>query len=287
MSKIAELPDIVQIGAEIRQLVVRAQQRGERVGVVPTMGALHQGHLSLVDAAHEACDVVVTTVFVNPTQFAPHEDYARYPRNLQRDAELLSARGCHVVFAPSVEEIYPAGYETSIDVGSVAVPLEGQRRPTHFAGVAAVVLKLLNLVPADVTYFGQKDYQQTLVVRRMVADLNVPTRVVVCPTVRESDGLAMSSRNAYLTAEQRQRAPALYASLRLARQMAVNGERQVVALRHAIEQHLTAIGGIELDYIAFVRAGTVQPVDRVVGPTVALIAAKVGQTRLIDNVEIE
>ncbi len=285
MSRRADFPTIVQSGTEIRQQVRLFQQRGDRVGMVPTMGSLHDGHLSLVDAARAECDVVMTSVFVNPTQFAPHEDYQRYPRDLERDVELLAERGCDYVFAPSVDEMYPSGYETSIDVGSVAKPFEGEQRPTHFAGVATVVLKLLNLVPADAVYFGQKDYQQTLVVERMIADLNVPIDVVVCPTVREADGLAMSSRNAYLSDADRHRATALYASLQQTKQLVTQGERRTAELRRAMRQHLSQTG-IEIDYIAMVAAGTVDEVDTVDGPTVALIAAQVGQTRLIDNIQI-
>lgn len=286
MAESIEIPSIVHQGSEMRGAVVSARQRGGRVGVVPTMGALHEGHLSLVDAARAENDLVVATVFVNPTQFAPHEDFTRYPRNLERDAELLARHGCDTIFAPSVDEMYPAGYETSIDVGRVAKPLEGERRPTHFAGVATVVLKLLNLVPADAAYFGAKDYQQTLVVGRMLTDLNVPTRLVVCPTVREADGLAMSSRNAYLSEHDRQRAAALYASLQLARDRASAGEARVATLQAIIEQHLADVGGIELEYVAFVRAGTVELVQHIEGPVVALMAARVGQTRLIDNLQI-
>lgn len=279
-------PTIVRTGEDIRQVVRHAQRDGRRVGVVPTMGALHPGHLSLVDAAREQCDLVVVTVFVNPTQFAPHEDYERYPRELDTDAAKLAQHGCDYIFAPSVEEMYPTGYETSVNVGSVALPYEGERRPTHFAGVATVVLKLLTLVPADAAFFGRKDYQQTLVVGRMIRDLNVPTELVVCPTVREPDGLAMSSRNAYLKEDQRQRAAALHASMQLARQMVERGEQDVATLRGAMEAHLAEVGGIDVDYIAFVRAGTVEPVGMVAGPTTILIAARVGQTRLIDNLQI-
>lgn len=286
MIKRVESPQIVPTGAEIRKVVDCAREAGEQVGMVPTMGALHEGHLSLVDAARRECDVVVVSVFVNPTQFAPHEDYERYPRNLDIDAQLLARRGCDLIFAPSANEMYPNGYETSVDVGRVAKPYEGKRRPTHFAGVATVVLKLLNLVPANSAYFGQKDYQQTLVVGRMVEDLNVPTKIVVCPTVREPDGLARSSRNAYLTIEERQRAPALFASLKLAKKMVHHGELHAATLQAAIEKHLAKVGGFELEYIAFVRAGTVEPVTTLSGPVVALIAARLGQTRLIDNLEI-
>ena len=279
----SDFPSIVHRGSEIRQLVRQAQQAGKRVGVVPTMGALHEGHLSLVQAAKQQCDVVVTTIFVNPTQFAPGEDFERYPRNLQADAALLAPHGCDHIFAPSADEMYPTGYGTSIDVGAVSRPLEGERRPTHFAGVATVVLKLFQLVPADAAFFGQKDYQQTLVVRQLVRDLNVPIEIVVCPIIREADGLAMSSRNAYLSADQRQRATALSASLQLAAQLAGQGQRDVAQLTQAMQQHLEQVGGIELDYIAFVGEGTMEFVETITGPAVALIAARVGETRLIDN----
>lgn len=282
----ATIPIVIRTGAEIRARVRDAQRAGQRVGLVPTMGALHPGHLSLVDAAREECEVVVATVFVNPTQFAPHEDFDRYPRNLERDAALLGERQCDFVFAPSVDEMYPKGFETSVEVGSVADSLEGEHRPTHFTGVATVVLKLLNLVPADAAYFGRKDYQQTLVVDQLIRDLNLPTQLRICPTVRESDGLAMSSRNAYLSTDERRRAVALPESLALASQMVDTGERNVSTLRTAMENLLRQVGGIDLDYIAFVRAGTMEPVDSIASTTVVLIAARVGKTRLIDNREI-
>ncbi|MGI9455885.1 MAG: pantoate--beta-alanine ligase [Aeoliella sp.] len=279
-------PPIVTVGAQIRRQVTEAQRAGLRVGVVPTMGALHDGHLSLVNVARDECDVVVATVFVNPTQFGPGEDFDNYPRNLDRDATLLAARGCDYLFAPHDAEIYPDGYETTVDVGDVARPFEGAHRPVHFAGVATVVLKLLNLVPAHVAYFGQKDYQQTLVIKRMVADLNVPTEVMVCPTIREPDGLAMSSRNAYLSEGERRQAAGVHASLQLAKHKVGEGERNTAALSQVMCKHLDELGGIELDYIAFVRSGTVEEVETVDGATVALIAARVGNTRLIDNLEI-
>lgn len=282
----ATTPVVIRTGEEIRKRVRDAQREGQRVGVIPTMGALHLGHLRLVDAAREECDLVIATVFVNPTQFAPHEDFDRYPRDLDRDAGLLGERQCDLVFAPSVDEMYPKGFETSVDVGSVADPLEGERRPTHFAGVATVVLKLLNLVPADFAYFGRKDYQQTLVVGQMIRDLNLPTQLRVCATVREPDGLAMSSRNAYLSPDERRRAVALSQSLALASQMVDMGERDVARLRAAMENVLNQAGGIDLDYIEFVRSGTMEPVDSIASTTVVLIAARVGKTRLIDNREI-
>src|SRR4051812_44716799 len=180
---------------ELRECLAAARHTGKRIGLVPTMGALHEGHLSLVDAARRECDFVVVTIFVNPTQFAPGEDFSRYPRNLEADLGKLHDRGAHLAFTPATSEIYPHGFSTSVDVGRIAEPLEGKFRPGHFRGVATVVLKLFNLAPADVAYFGRKDYQQTLVVRRMAADLDLPIEIQVCPIVREPDGLAMSSRN--------------------------------------------------------------------------------------------
>lgn len=286
MPSASALPTVVRSGQAIRQTVLDAVREGRRVGVVPTMGALHRGHLSLVEAARRECDVVVATVFVNPTQFAPHEDFDRYPRQLDADLALLAQHECDYVFAPSVDEMYPKGAATTVEVGGVALPLEGERRPGHFSGVATVVLKLLNLVPANCAYFGRKDYQQTLVVKQMVRDLNVATTIEVCPTVRDADGLALSSRNAYLSSDERRRATALFASLQLAERLVNSGERDASAVQRAMERHLSEVGGIDLDYIALVAAGTVTPVQVIDSPIVALVAARVGETRLIDNLPI-
>jgi pantoate--beta-alanine ligase len=276
-------PQVFSEGAAVRAAVRSAREAGQTVGLVPTMGALHEGHLSLIDAARAECDVTVASIFVNPTQFGPGEDFHRYPRDLARDVSLLGERGCEWVFAPSEEEMYRPGHATYVDVGLVGQVLEGEYRPTHFRGVATVVLKLFQLVPAHRAYFGRKDYQQTLVVRQMVSDLNVPIEVRVCPIVREPDGLAMSSRNAYLSAEERQRATALYRSLRLAEQLAAEGQRDAATIRAAMEEEIHRTGGVELQYIALVADGTVQPVETITGPTTVAIAARIGTTRLIDN----
>ncbi len=276
-------PRVVHAGAAIRELVRSAQRDGQRVAIVPTMGALHEGHLSLVDHARRNGDLVVTTIFVNPTQFAPGEDFDRYPRDLEQDVALLAERGCHMVFAPEVSEVYPPGSETMIDVGSVADPFEGVVRPTHFAGVATVVMKLLHLVPADVMVLGEKDYQQTLVLKRLARDLCVPVEVVVAPTIRESDGLAMSSRNAYLSSDQRERAAALSASLALGRALIADGERDAARVRQQMIQLLDDRGVSEVDYVALVCDGTVEELTQCDGATRGLIAARVGATRLIDN----
>jgi pantoate--beta-alanine ligase len=280
-------PQLVARRDELRRAVAAARSKGAKIGVVPTMGALHAGHLSLVEAARRECDFVIATIFVNPTQFAPTEDFAAYPRDLRRDADLLAPLGVDLVFAPSSDEMYRPGHETYVEVGPTAVPLEGTRRPTHFRGVATVVLKLLNLVEADIAYFGEKDYQQTLVVRRMVDDFDLNVEIRVRPIVREPDGLAMSSRNAYLSADERRRALSLSQSLELAARLHAEGERSSEKIRGQMLAHLEAAGGVEVEYIAFLAEDTVAPVEQIAGPTRVALAAQVGQTRLIDNRLIE
>ncbi len=280
-------PRIIADGQSLREEIFAARASGKTVGLVPTMGALHEGHLSLVSASGAECDLTVVTVFVNPTQFAPEEDFGQYPRDLGRDVSLLASRGCDLVFAPSREEMYSPNHATWIDVGSLGQQLEGQFRPTHFRGVATIVMKLFQLAPANRAYFGRKDYQQTLVVRQMVNDLNVPIDVRGCPIIREPDGLAMSSRNAYLTPQERTRALALSSSLRLAEQLADRGEREVAVIRQQMQRELERPGGVDVQYIAFVMDGTLNPVQTIDGPTTIAIAATVGKTRLIDNTLIE
>jgi pantoate--beta-alanine ligase len=270
----------------MRTAVRAIQHGGETVGFVPTMGALHEGHLSLIDAATAECDRVAASIFVNPTQFGPNEDFTKYPRPLERDLELLRDRGCDLVFAPEAAEMYPTGYGTSIDVGPVAVPWEGAARPGHFAGVATVVLKLFECVPADRAYFGRKDYQQTLVVKRMAVDLNLPIDVRVCPIVRDADGLALSSRNVYLSPDERRRALSLSQSLRLAEETISSGERDPLVVRERMLAHLNAAGGVGVEYVAIVRDGTVDEAPEIAGPITIAVAARVGATRLIDNVQI-
>jgi pantoate--beta-alanine ligase len=247
------------------------------------MGALHEGHLSLVEASRSECDLTIATIFVNPTQFAPDEDFNKYPRELDRDLTLLGGRGCDVVFTPSVEEMYPPGNATSIDVGPVGRVLEGEFRPTHFTGVATVVMKLFQLAPADRAYFGRKDYQQTLVIGQMVADLNVPIELRICPIIREPDGLAMSSRNAYLSPDERTRALSLSRALCRAEELALGGESSVTLIDRAMREVIEQADGVDVQSIAFVADGTVTPVREITGPTTVAIAAYVGKTRLIDN----
>ncbi|HEY4234180.1 MAG TPA: pantoate--beta-alanine ligase [Lacipirellulaceae bacterium] len=282
----AATPQVVSAGTSLREAVLAARAAGDTVGLVPTMGALHEGHLSLVDAARTECDLTVVSIFVNPSQFSPQEDFARYPRDLDRDLSLLEEHGCDLVFAPAVEEMYRSGDTTTIDVGPLAEALEGKSRPTHFRGVATVVMKLFQFAPAGYAYFGQKDYQQTLVVEQMVRDLAVPIEIRVCPTVREPDGLAMSSRNAYLSGGERRSAAQLSQSLRLAEQLVASGEHDVAAIRAKMEELLRRTDGVDLEYVAFVADGTITPVTTINGPTVVALAAKIGKTRLIDNLRI-
>ena len=257
--------------------------RGKSVGLVPTMGALHEGHLSLVRQAKRECDVVVATIFVNPAQFSPHEDFQKYPRTLESDLNFLASVSCDFVFVPEPSEIYPPDASTFVEPPVVAAPLEGVCRPGHFRGVATIVLKLFNIIPADSAYFGQKDFQQALVIRKMAADLNVPMRIIVCPIVRESDGLAMSSRNRYLSPAEREQSLAISRSLKLAERLVASGERDAVAIKSRMTDTLAAAGIDRVEYIALADPETLAELPHVDRPTVALIAAFVGSTRLIDN----
>ena len=279
-------PQLLVEGDGAARRCVKRAASGQTVGLVPTIGALHEGHLSLLETAKTECDLSVVSIFVNPTQFSPKEDFRKYPRELTRDLEMLGRSRMRIVFAPTNEAMYAPNHATSVDVGPIGQMLEGEFRPTHFRGVATIVLKLFQLVSADRAYFGRKDYQQTIVVRQMVADLNVPIDVRVCPTVREADGLAMSSRNVYLSADDRRRAVVLSKSLLLAEQLANSGERDVATIRRLMQQEIDNAGGINVQYIAFVADGTLTPVARIDGPTTVALAAIVGNTRLIDNMLI-
>jgi pantoate--beta-alanine ligase len=269
----------------ITSAVRAARQRGRRVGFVPTMGALHAGHASLVEAAAAACEEVVVSIFVNPTQFGPHEDFARYPRPVEADLALLEQLGVQWAFMPSVEAVYPDGSSDGqagqVHVAGPALPFEGAIRPGHFAGVATVVKRLFEIVPADAAFFGAKDWQQTLVVRQMVESYRLPIEIVVCPTVREADGLARSSRNAYLTPAERARAVALHDGLAAAAARWEAGDCVAVAeaaLREALEA-----GDIACDYAAIVEPDSLAPLGDPRGPAIALVAGRLGSTRLIDN----
>jgi pantoate--beta-alanine ligase len=257
------------------------------VALVPTMGALHEGHLSLIRRAREQCDFVVVSVFVNPSQFDRLADLERYPRQQGLDAELAAAAGADLVFAPSVEEVYPEGFATQVQVHGLADHLEGASRgPEHFQGVATVVTKLLLMALPDVAWFGQKDAQQVLVIRRLVADLNIPVRIEVCPTVREADGLARSSRNAQLSPQERERAPALYAGLSAAAQLIGAGERSAEALLRAAHAAMQGFA-VEPEYLALVDPDSFEPISRIEGPALLAVAARVGPVRLIDNLILD
>jgi pantoate--beta-alanine ligase len=273
--------EVIDTIAAFRQ----ARARFGRLGLVPTMGYLHEGHLSLVRQARAECGAVAASVFVNPTQFGPGEDLARYPRDLARDLRLLEAESIDLVFIPSAAEMYPEGYGTYIEVRGVTEMLEGAARPGHFEGVATVVCKLLNIVQPTRAYFGQKDAQQTVVVRAMARDLNLPAEIVVCPTVREPDGLAMSSRNIYLTPEERRAATALSRALRVAQARYVAGERGAEALRRTMREVLDAEPLARVEYISAADPLTLRELEGTVESGVLLsLAVRFGKTRLIDNV---
>ena len=261
-----------------------ARGAGKRLGLVPTMGALHEGHLSLVRAARGSSDVVAASIFVNPTQFGPNEDLAKYPRSFERDCELLEREGVDWVFAPSVEEMYPHGAVTWVTVEGLSDKLDGRSRPGHFRGVATIVAKLFHAVEPDVAFFGQKDAAQVAVIRRMVRDLSLPVEIVVCPIVREPDGLAMSSRNAYLDREQRKRAPALHRALMRVKKLAEAGERKAELLIEAAREEIGQESWVTVDYFEIVDPETLDPVADVSRGALVAVAAYVGTTRLIDNV---
>ena len=273
--------------AEMQTAAAGLRGAGKRLGFVPTMGALHEGHLALVRRAKQETDVTVVSLFVNPAQFGPSEDYLNYPRDFERDSELLRREGVDILFAPPVEEIYPAGFQTYATVEPVGAPLEGQFRPGHFRGVATVVLKLFNIVQPDRAYFGRKDGQQCTVVSRLVRDLNLPVEIVVCPIVREPDGLAMSSRNAYLNPDERQAARVLYQSLCRARELMQGGERRAQVIAGEIRRLIAQEPQARIDYVAVVDAETLQPVDQVRGRVLVPLAVWIGRARLLDNLLVE
>jgi pantoate--beta-alanine ligase len=264
---------------------LRRARRGvpEPVGLVPTMGYLHAGHLSLVERARRECRSTVVSIFVNPTQFGPAEDLAAYPRDLPRDLAALEGAGVDLVWTPSPEVMYPPGFQTWVTVEAVSLGLEGERRPGHFRGVATVVSKLFHAVQPQKAYFGQKDAQQAVVIRRMALDLDFPVEVVICPTVREADGLAMSSRNAYLGAEERRAAPVLYRALEAARRAFVEGVRDAESLRETMRQVLAREPLARLQYVSAADPETLQELDGPVGGALLSMAVYIGRTRLIDN----
>jgi pantoate--beta-alanine ligase len=275
--------NVLRTVAELRAALLAPRRAGRTIGLVPTMGAFHEGHLSLMRQARRDCDVVVVSLFINPAQFNDPADLERYPRDHERDEALAAGLGVDYLFAPAVEEVYPPGFATAVSVSGLTETLEGEHRGRgHFDGVATVVTKLFNMVGPDVAYFGQKDAQQALVIRRLVRDLDMPVRIEVCPTVREADGLALSSRNAHLSPDDRVRATALHQALSAVQDAIAAGERDAAVLRARAHAQLRA-DAIEPDYFELVSTETLVPVTRIEGPVLALVAAYVGGTRLIDN----
>jgi pantoate--beta-alanine ligase len=271
----------VRTVAELRAALASRRSNGD-VGLVPTMGSFHEGHLSLMRQAREDCATVVVSLFVNPTQFGEGEDLDAYPRDEARDAELAAEQGADLMFAPPLEEVYPPGFDTTVEVHGLTDILCGAHRPEHFRGVTTVVTKLLNMVQPDVAYFGQKDAQQATVIRKLVRDLDIPARIEVLPTVREPDGLALSSRNAYLSGEERERALALHRALRAADAAVADGRRDAASVLAAARHELDA-GGVEPEYLELRSADNLSPAERVNGRTLLAVAARVGRARLIDN----
>jgi pantoate--beta-alanine ligase len=272
--------------SEVREETFRARAEGRRIGLVPTMGFLHEGHLSLVDRCREMADYVVISIFVNPIQFGPGEDLEHYPRSLDRDLELARGRGVDLVFAPDDREMYPADPTVAVTPRRLADRLCGASRPGHFEGVLTVVNKLFGIVQPDVSVFGQKDFQQAVLIKKMVADLDMPVRVEIAPTVREPDGLAMSSRNAYLSADERARALNISRALAVAVAAFKAGERNAATLRSVILNRLEEAGGLEVEYVELVSAADLEPASRAADDAVVLVAVRLGSTRLIDNVRL-
>jgi pantoate--beta-alanine ligase len=272
---------------QIRKIVSQAGLAGKKIGLVPTMGALHEGHLSLIKAAKKQTDFVVVSIFVNPAQFGPGEDLAKYPRPFDADIKACKNSGVDVVFAPSDKEMYPQKNLTWANVEKLSEPLCGKSRLGHFRGVATVCAKLFNIVQPDIAFFGQKDAQQVVVIQRMVADLNMPLRIVVCPTVREKDGLAMSSRNKYLNSKERKDAALLYAALQEAEILIGMGMRKSGELIKEMKKILKISKRIKIEYISIVDSQTLDELDRIKGKVLVALAAKIGSTRLIDNIILD
>lgn len=273
--------------AELREAVRGARQTGKRIGFVPTMGYLHEGHKTLMATARQETDFVVVSIFVNPMQFGPNEDLARYPRDLERDTALCASVPVDLLFHPAVDEVYPDGFQTRVTVGALTSGLCGASRPGHFDGVATVVAKLFGMVQPDVAFFGQKDAQQVAVIQRMVLDLNLPVRIRPVPTVREADGLALSSRNTYLSPIEREAALLLSRTLFWAEAQVKAGERDLSALRAEMIARIEAEPLARIDYVEIVDPITLQPMTQLKGPALAALAVRIGSTRLIDNLRLE
>ncbi|MBZ4644894.1 MAG: pantoate--beta-alanine ligase [Petroclostridium sp.] len=273
--------------AEIKTYLRKEQKNGKIIGFVPTMGYLHEGHLSLIRRAANENDMAVVSIFVNPTQFGPAEDFERYPRDLQRDVNLAQQAGANVIFAPDVAEMYPQGYKTYVEVQEITNTLCGASRPGHFRGVTTIVTKLFNIVRPDRAYFGQKDAQQAIVIQQMTKDLDMDVEIMVCPIVREKDGLAMSSRNVYLNPQEREQAVVLSESLALAKKLIIQGERDAFKIKAAIVDKITQKPLAKIDYVSIVDAQTLKDIHHITNRVLIALAVKFGATRLIDNIIVE
>lgn len=273
--------------SEARQAVRELQSRGKRVGLVPTMGALHAGHVSLIEAARRECEAVAVTIFVNPTQFGPNEDYSKYPRPIEADIDACRRTGAEIVFTPQVDAMYPSKPLTTIHVAKMADGLCGKFRPGHFDGVATVVSKLFHVLPTDAAYFGQKDYQQLMIIKQMVSDLNIPIDIVGCPIVRESDGLAMSSRNVYLNPAERKQATSLSRGLFAAMEQVKRGEREAAQLVAGVRSIISKAGPATIEYVEVVDAATLEPLHTIDRAARICLAVRIGACRLIDNVGVD
>ena len=279
--------EVVKTIEQVREVVRAAHSKGKIIGFVPTMGALHAGHISLIEAAKKKCDFVVVSIFVNPTQFGPGEDFQKYPRPLEKDLEICEEQGVDVVFNPPQQQMYAGENLTWVNVEKMTEGLCGASRPGHFRGVTTVCARLFNIVQPDIAFFGQKDAQQAIVIKRMVADLNMPLEIAVCPTVREADGLAISSRNQYLTNQERADAALIYKSLEKCREMIESGTKDSQTITGEMRKILNQSALIEIEYVSLVDAKTLEAAEQISGRVLAAVAARVGSTRLIDNIVVD
>jgi pantoate--beta-alanine ligase len=278
---------IIHSVARMQKTALALKKSGKTIGFVPTMGALHRGHLELVKHASKLSDITVVSIFVNPTQFAPHEDFSRYPRNLKKDCDLLRPLGVGLVFNPQPVDMYPSDFDTYVVPEKIATILDGACRPGHFKGVDTVVLKLFNIVQPDLAVFGRKDLQQSVVIRQMVRDLNLPVKIIVAPTVRDSDGLALSSRNTYLSTEARRRALVISGSLFEAEKAIKAGERNAAKIRNFVQRRLVKDARAEVDYVSVAHADTLAELKRIAGEVAISVACRIDGVRLIDNIVLK
>jgi pantoate--beta-alanine ligase len=279
--------DVAETIESVRAAVKAARDKGQRIGLVPTMGALHIGHVSLIEAAVKKCEFVVVSIFVNPTQFGPGEDFEKYPRPVEADLDICKKASVNLVFAPKPEQMYPGEIITWVNVEKLTEPLCGKSRPGHFRGVTTVCAKLFNIVQPDIAFFGQKDAQQAIVIKRMVADLNMPLEIVICPTIREPDGLAVSSRNRYLDRQQRQDAAYIYKSIEKCREMVNAGKIETREIIDRMKKVLLQKSSIEIEYISIVDSETLEDIERISGKALVAVAVRLGPGRLIDNIMID